>query len=271
MSRYLLGCTGWGYEDWRGGFYPPGTPAGDFLRRYSRVFRITEVDSAYYQAPSREQVARWAEATPDEFLFTVKFPGDVTHKAALRGVEGQVDSFLASLAPLKVRGKLGPLLLQLPASFRRDKDAGALEAFLQELPADVDVAVELRHRSWWVPETYKLLESRGAALVWSVTEYGRTPPVVTADWLYLRLIGDRALTKFDRVQRDHTDEMRHWAARLQDEGAGAMRVYAFANNHFIGFAPGAVIRFAELLDVPKPDLSAAMRPLGQSSLGDLFR
>lgn len=267
-ERYLLGCTGWGYDDWRGGFYPPGTPPGEYLTRYARVFRLAEVDSSYYRAPSREQTARWAMQTPPAFTFAPKAPGDITHHARLRDAEDATDAFLASLAPLRTTGKLGPVVLQFPASFRRDRDGNgeALERYLAALPADLALAVELRHRSWWTPETYRALASRNAALVWSVTETGRAPPVVTADFLYARMVGDRELTKFDRIQRDHSEELRWWVKRFEDEGASAYRVYGLVNNHFMGFAPQSVVILANMLGVQAPDLAAAMRAPGQRSL-----
>ena len=266
MTRYRLGCTGWGYDEWKGGFYPPGTPPGEYLRRYARVFDLAEVDSSYYQAPSRQLAERWARETPDGFLFTPKLPGRVTHEAKLRGVEDALASFLSSLAPLRVAGKLGPCVASFPPSFRREEDADAFEAFLRWWPDDQPLVVELRNRSWWHPATYAVLEAKRVPLAWSVTEYGRAPPVVTADSLYVRLIGDRALTRFDRIQRDQSDEMRYWKARLEDEGQSARDALILLNNHFMGHAPTTAYRMAELLGLPPPDLSRALRPVGQSSL-----
>lgn len=272
VSRYRIGCTGWGYDDWKGGFYPPGVEPKDYLRRYAKVFSVTEVDSSYYQAPGAQQTQRWAEATPPHFEFSAKFPGDITHRAALRDVDDKVDAFLVGLAPLRRAGKLGPLVLQLPHSFRRDKpgNADALEAFLARFPRDQPLAVELRHESWWATETYRALEAAGATLVWSYHEHGRAPPVRTSDTVYARLIGDRELTRFDRVQRDHTEEMRYWRDRFEDEGLGARRIYAFVNNHLMGFAPSTAARLAEILGEPEIDLKAAMRESGQRSLLDGF-
>lgn len=268
MARVLVGCTGWGYEEWRGGFYPPGTPAGEFLERYARVFRLAEIDSTYYREPSREQAKRWADATPPRFLFTPKVPGRITHDAALRGVEDAFLQFLGALAPLREAGKLGPLVLQLPATFTQEKDAQALHDFLAAAPRDARLAVELRHASWWRPETYRLLESHKAALVWSENQYASAPPVVTADFVYLRLIGDRALTEFDRVQRDKRPEMEAWAARLREHAADVPQALVLLNNHFMGFAPQTAAIFSEILGLPPPDLAAAARSGGQRSLGD---
>lgn len=266
----FLGCTGWGYDEWTGPFYPAGTPAGERLRRYARVFRLVEVDSSYYRAPTREQAARWAVQTPDGFLFTLKFPGDVTHKASLRDADDLVDAFLAALAPLRVAGKLGPLVLQLPASFRRDRDEAALHAFLAAWPRGQRLAVELRDASWWVPATYRALREAGAALVWSVTDAGRTPDVVTGDFLYLRFVGDRALARFGEVQRDASAEMARWRERFEEHAAQVDRAYVLLNNHLEGHAPASARRLAHLWRLPLPDLAAARRLPGQASLADGF-
>lgn len=268
MQRLLVGCTGWGYDDWRGGFYPPGTPPAEYLERYARVFRLAEVDSTYYRAPGREQAARWAQATPGGFTFTPKVPGAITHEAALRGAEGAFAAFVAALEPLRQAGKLGPLVLQMPPSFAADKDADALRAFLAQVPSGVRVAVELRNASWWRPETYRMLEAAGATLVWSENQYAPTPPVLTSDAAYVRLIGDRSIETFGRIQVDKRDQLAAWARRVREEGAGAREVFVLLNNHFMGFAPATAAMMMEALELPPPDLSAAARTAGQRALLD---
>lgn len=81
MTTYHLSCAGWSYPDWRGTFYPQGAAEGDFLAAYARTFRFAEVSSAYYGTPRRDIVQRWASHTPDDFLFSVKFPEDITRHA----------------------------------------------------------------------------------------------------------------------------------------------------------------------------------------------
>ncbi len=202
MARYRVGCMGWAYDDWVGPFYSPGTPPSEYLERYSRVFSLTEVDSSFYRAPTPFLTRRWASVTPDSFSFTPKFPREITHDPLGDDWSAKVASFLSALAPLRSAGKLGPLVAQFPPSFRRPSGASRLERLLAEIPTDFRLAVELRHNSWWAEETFHLLESRGAALVWSVFP-GVSPPYrITSDFLYSRFVGDRALTTFDHLQRD---------------------------------------------------------------------
>ena len=267
MGRYWVGCSGWAYDDWVGPFYPAGTPPGDFLRCYARVFRTVEVDSSFYRAPTPFLVRRWAERTPDGFRFALKVPRDVTHETARPAVHEVLDPFLSNLEPLRSRGKLGPVVLQFPPSFRAGTGRARLELLLEAVPREYSLAVELRHSSWWTEDTRLLLEHRGAALVWSVVPETRPPPWVTGDFLYARFIGDRALTRFDRIQRDARPEIVTMKRLFENEGRPVDSVFAFANNHFMGFGPGTAAVIAEVLGEPLPDLSAVGRPPGQSRLG----
>ena len=267
MGRFWLGCSGWAYDDWVGPFYPEGTPPGEFLARYARVFRAVEVDSSFYRAPSMPLVRRWARAVPTDFRFALKVPREVTHRSGEAAGPGALPGFLEALAPLRAEGKLGALVLQYPASFRARETARLAET-LAAIPAEIPLAVELRHDSWWLPETRRRLEERRAALVWSVVPGVHPPPWVTGDFLYARFVGDRALQRFDRVQRDGRPDLEAMRDRFDGDGRIATTVFAFSNNHFMGFGPGTTALFAEILGEPIPDLSAARRSPGQTRLGD---
>ena len=265
VGRYWLGCSGWAYEDWVGPFYPPGAPAGEFLTRYARVFPTVEVDSSFYRPPSPFLIHRWADRTPDSFRFALKVPRAVTHEPGPESA-AVLDGFLRSLDPLRDSGKLGPLLLQFPPSFRRPKGAGTLERLLRAIPSPTPLAVELRHRSWWVDATREALAARRAVLVWSIVPETAPPPWVTGDFLYARFIGDRALTKFDRIQRDDRGAFAAMRQRFDDEGRDIPTIYGFSNNHFMGFGPGTAVALAQALGEPTPELAAAARTAGQRTL-----
>jgi len=269
MSRYWLGCSGWSYDDWVGPFYPRGTSPSEFLERYARVFRTVEVDSSFYRPPPPTMIRRWAERTPPGFRFSLKIPRGVTHASEADSTPEVLASFLASLAPLAEAGKLGPVVLQFPRSFRRERHAPRLSALLESVPRRFALAVELRHDSWWVATTRTELEARGAALVWSVVPGTQPPAWRTADHAYARFIGDRALERFDRVQRDGRAALEAMRTRFDEEGLTASAVYAYSNNHFMGFAPATVVELAGLLHEPLPSLSRAAGRDGQATLDDI--
>ena len=266
MSRYWLGCCGWAYDDWVGPFYPPGTPLGEFLERYGRVFRTVEVDASFYRAPSPAQIDRWVERTPGGFRFSLKVPRTVTHDPPSGSGTDLLEEFVRSVAPVRDAGKLGAVVLQFPPSFRRPRDADRFDALLGAVDRSVPLAVELRHGSWWVPETRRALEERRASLVWSVSPATDPPAWVTGEFVYCRFVGDRALQRFDRVQRDGRPDLERMGRRFVEDTAGASEVFAYSNNHFMGFGPETVVELARTLGEPVPDLGRAMRSPGQNSL-----
>ena len=73
----------------------------------------------------------------------------------------------------------------------------------------------------------------------------QTPPAVTSDFIYLRLIGDRRLNEnqFGKIQIDRTEEIRNWANKMkevkQNERDVKIAIVA-ANNHYGGYGPGTV-------------------------------
>ena len=266
MPRHWVGCSGWSYDDWRGPFYPADAPAGELLARYARVFDVVEVDSSFYRPPSPFLIRRWAAETPPGFRFTLKLPRDVTHRPTAESPT-ILARFLESLEPLRSAGKLGPLVAQFPPGFHQTPGRDRLVRLLEEIPPGFRVAVELRHRSWWQPETVRLLADRGAALVWSIFPNVAPPAVATTDFLYARFVGDRALERFDRIQRDRRPEMEGMVRRFREEGASALEIYALVNNHFMGFGPGTAQILREVLGLPPLDLTAAQRSPGQTTLG----
>jgi uncharacterized protein YecE (DUF72 family) len=227
-----------------GPFYPPGTQPSSFLRVYSTVFDTVEVDSSFYRVPSPSMVAAWRRSTPDDFLFTAKLPKRITHELRLRRVEEPLERFYSSFRELGP--KLGAVVVQLPPSFKHDSDLAALEAFLGLVTDSYRHAVEFRHRSWFREDVYSLLEAYNVGLAWAETQYLKPPSRLTADIIYLRMVGDRSIREFSEVQRDRSEEMMGWLGRIRAAGGEVSRAYVFFNNHYAGFGPGSVNEFRRL-------------------------
>ncbi len=147
---YGLGCPLWALADWEGGLYRAGSPPGDYLRQYASVFNAVEGNTTFYATPSPATVAKWMGQVPADFRFCFKFPRTVTHDLRLRDCGFQVREFLDRLRPL--REQLGPLMVQLPASFGA-ASLPTLYAFLESLPHDFRYAVELRQRRFFEDDT----------------------------------------------------------------------------------------------------------------------
>ncbi|MCI4317654.1 MAG: DUF72 domain-containing protein, partial [Thermoplasmata archaeon] len=214
---------------------------------------------------------RWVDSTPASFTFSMKLPQELTHKPTDEPVPAIVDRFLSGVAPIRRAGRLGPLVAQFPPSFRKEKGWARFESILQAIRPEYRLAVELRHASWFVPETLARLQERGAALVWSVVPGARAPTVITGDFVYVRFVGDRALTQFDHLQRDGRAEMEAMRDRLRREGMTEREIFVLLNNHYMGFAPGTVRELQDVFGLPLADLGAARRDRGQATLGSFDR
>jgi len=236
-----IGCSGWNYAHWRHGvFYPERCPARLWLEFYARWFDTVEVNATFYRLPTVKAVQGWVDQTPDGFVFTVKGSRYLTHVKRLRDLGDGLERFYERLEPLVRSPKLGPVLWQLPPTFRRDDER--LADALGRLPAGRH-CFEFRHASWFAEDVYALLREHGAALV-----IGDRPEVhafqtheLTADWAFVRF---HAGTRGRRGNYSEA-ELRDWAQRLL--GWPVRQAFAYFNNDWEGFAPRNALRLRELL------------------------
>lgn len=198
-------------------------------------------------------VKNWYNRTPDDFRFTAKLPKVITHDNRLSDFdEGQLSQFFESVSELKE--KLLALLIQLPPSINIVEGLNALRNILPYLDKGFRYAVEVRHRSWFQDLAYNFFRNNQMCLVWSQLRDIHTPPIVTTDFVYVRLIGDRSIQEkdFGQIQIDRITEMKKVARNLQDDtNRGNMSGVKFsivaANNHYAGFGPGTVNIFRQLI------------------------
>lgn len=260
--RIRIGVIGWNYPEWRGSVYDEKAKPAEFLAQYAQRFPIVEAASAFYGMPKTASVARWASDTPEGFQVALKIPEWILKKKTHDpDLPRALDVLLEHLAPLRDAGKLAALVAQFPPSYGFGRRADDLRAFLAALPPGSPWAIELRHASWWRPETYRMLEDAGATLAWSALAEGfRTPPVVTSHALYLRLFGDRELAPpFGRKRRDARSELAIWAERIEAAAPQVERIDVLVSKYLEGYAPGTADALAEMLGVPLLPADAAPR------------
>ncbi|MBI6909904.1 DUF72 domain-containing protein [Pseudomonas palleroniana] len=237
MAAIHIGISGWRYKPWRGDFYPEGLTQKRELQFASRAVNSIEINGSFYALQTPKRYAEWYAQTPDDFQFSVKAPRYITHILRLREVHKAMANFFAS-GVLELKEKLGPILWQFPPSFQFDPPL--FEAFLAELPTDTQQAaalarqheprlngkasmqphgkralrhaVEIRHKSFAVPEFVQMLATHGVALVVADTA-GKWPYLedVTANFLYLRLHGDKKL-----YASGYSEEaLKRWGDRIE--------------------------------------------------------
>lgn len=254
MAMIRIGISGWRYAPWRGPFYPPGLPQRAELEYASRRFPTIEINGSFYSLQRPESYAQWHAQTPAGFLFSVKGGRYITHMLRLRGIEEPLANFFAS-GVFNLREKLGPILWQLPPNFKYDRER--LAHFFRLLPRDTDHAcslarrrsawmkgrvrlavdahrplrhaVEVRHESFLDRSFIDLLREQRIALVIAETA-GKWPMAqdVTADFIYMRLHGDKELYRSGYSDR----ALSRWARRIHawHEGSKPRDVYCYFDN-----------------------------------------
>jgi uncharacterized protein YecE (DUF72 family) len=235
FGEVRVGISGWRYKPWRGVFYPKALPQRRELEYAAGIFGSVEINGTFYSLQRPESFARWADATPDDFVFAVKGSRYITHMLRLTKIRKPLANFFAS-GVLRLGPKLGPILWQFPPQFRFNPEK--IEAFVKLLPRDTSearalarrhdkrvsgrswlriddnrplrYAMEIRHPSFVSPEFTKLLRRYNVALVCADAVSWPRLMDVTSDFVYCRLHGSEELyaSGYDGKSLDE------WAARV---------------------------------------------------------
>ena len=250
-ANIRLGTQGWNYDAWVGPLYPEGTRPADFLSVYGRAFQTVEVDSTFYAIPPATTFRSWADRTPEDFVFALKLPQEITHEKRLRGVEGATSLFLESARELG--GKLGPILIQLGPDFA-PVELPALANFLPKLPRDLRFAVEFRQKGWIHDGILALLAEHNVALALTDARWIPRKQMMalaerpTADFMYIRWMGaNREIVDYSRIQIDRLSELESWASVISAASARNVDVFGYINNHFAGHSPASARELMALL------------------------
>lgn len=218
-GQIRIGISGWRYAPWRGVFYPPKLPQRQELEFASSKLTSLEINGTFYSMQRPTSFQSWHDATPADFKFSVKGPRYITHIQRLREVEAPLSNFLAS-GVLLLREKLGPFLWQFPPSLKLDMEK--MENFLKMLPHDVSAAkylasnhdawmkkrvafedaddhhnlrhaIEIRNKSFAVPEFLELLRKYDIAIVYADSVEWPKITDITSDFVYCRMHGSEVL------------------------------------------------------------------------------
>jgi uncharacterized protein YecE (DUF72 family) len=244
VKNLYLGTQGWSYPSWVGSFYPDGARNGAWLDAYATQFNTVELDTTFYAVPRVSTISGWRERTPDDFRFASKFPQTITHEKQLADCREETTAFLNAMSGLT--DKLGPLLLQMPPAFGANQ-LDRLATYLQELPAGLQYAVEVRHRTWLakeaLPKLLALLDKHNTALC--LVQHAWMPRLdeVTAPFTYIRWLGRRADIPdddFSHVRINRNAQLDSWAAQITRYLSAGVIVYGYFNNHYQGHSPASV-------------------------------
>lgn len=225
MAELRVGTSGYAYKPWKGNFYPEKLPDKEMLSYYAQQFRTVEINHSFYRMPIESMVSKWGAQVPAGFQFAMKLNQKITHIQKLRGAEANLKQFLQVSSVLQQENKLGPILVQLPPSFKAEP--AVLDEFLSLRPPAFRFAFEVRHASWHTPETYALLQRHGTALVMAETDKEAAPEAITTNFMYLRL----------RKEDYSAAELAAWRKRIAAWLAQGLDVFAYLKHEDAGKGP----------------------------------
>ena len=227
-SGFHVGCSGWVYRHWKGGFYPVELPQKRWFEHYASDFDTVEINASFYRVPLVSTFNGWREKAPPGFRYAVKANRFLTHMKKLLDCETPLAEFI-DLAR-RLGPTLGPILYQLPPSLH--KDPGRLETFLKRLPSDLEHVVEFRHNSWYDEDVRALLDVHGAGFVTHDLVGLVSPRWASGRTAYVRFHGTGG-----KYHGRYSDEaMGEWADWLVEQRAAGRSAWAYFNNDIGGDA-----------------------------------
>ena len=153
-----------------------------------------EINSTYYGMQKPATFAKWRDATPDGFMFSLKASRYATNRRVLAEAGDSIARFVDS-GIVELGEKLGPIVWQFAPAKRFDPED--FEAFLSLLPEKVDGrplrhVVDVRHQSFMTPAFLAL--ARRYRVASTFTDSGDYPSFAdpTADFIYARLMRSAA-------------------------------------------------------------------------------
>lgn len=239
-NHFLIGTSGWSYEDWAQNFYPQDCPKTQWLEYYSSQFNTVELNATFYHNFSPKVFANWHDRTPRNFHFVVKISRYITHRKYLQDIQESIQIAENSVAPLQ--DKLSLFLLQLPP--RMPYHPERLYQALSTFSDPSKVVVEFRNSLWLTEEVKTILQEFKAIFCNLDSPTLQVTDWVTAKTAYLRLHGHKAMYNYNYTR----PQLKKIAANMKQlTKQGAKKVFVFFNNDYHANAPHNAMALKEIL------------------------
>lgn len=249
-GKIRVGIGGWTFKPWRGAFYPKGLRQADELEYAASRVGAIEINGTYYRLQKPESFAKWREAVPTGFQFTLKASRYCTNRKDLREAEQGIARF-CDQGIAELGDKLGPIFWQFMGTKRFDADE--IDDFLSMLPkqwAGVKLrhALDVRHESFRCPEFVALMRKHKAAIVCTDSDSYPQFADQTADFAYARLMRSREDIETGYAAGEigrWAETAGAWQSGKQPDGldyAGKPKKIAADRDAYVFFISGAKVR-----------------------------
>ena len=225
-SHVHIGTSGFSFNHWKDNFYPKGLSTKEWLHYYAKTFSTVELNTTFYRLPSESTVKNWQSQVPDNFLFSIKASRYITHQKRLHDCKESLHFFYERNDFLT---KTGPILFQLPPSFKINKER--LLEFIKNLKKSHLHVFEFRHDSWFTDEIYDILNAHHIALCITDLNGKLSPEELTTDFTYIRLHGPQ------KAYQDSYSppQLKEWKRKMEKWALKAS-IFCYFDNDEKGYA-----------------------------------
>jgi len=260
-GQIYIGIAGWSYPDWKGIVYTSSKI--DQLEYISRFVDCLEINGTFYRPPFEKTTKLWLEKTakrPD-FFFTAKLHRSFTH-------EGKIDAeivkyFHKGFEPFLEAGKLRHLLIQFRYDFDdTSRNRQHLTKIVRSFSDVFSLAVEVRHKSWQMPDALEFLEGLGVSVcnldyptTWNSFDMQQC---TIGENGYFRMHGRNAEKWFSKAGRDETynyyyneKELAQIKLRIDELAKAFKTLTVITNNHYRGAELANALELKALITAQK--------------------
>ena len=243
-GQIYIGIAGWSYPDWKGIVYTSSKI--NQLEYVSGFVDCLEINSTFYRPPFEKTTKSWLEKTSKrpEFFFTAKLHRSFTH-------EGKIDAeiikyFHKAFEPFLEAGKLKHLLIQFRYDFAdTNLNRQHLSKIVENFSDAFSLVVEVRHKSWQMPDALDFLGQLGVAVcnldyptTWNSFDMQQCNVGKNG---YFRMHGRNVEKWFSKAGRDETydyyyneDELTQIKQRVDELAKAFETLTVITNNHYRG-------------------------------------
>lgn len=233
--QFYVGCAKWGRKEWVNMIYPPKVKEANFLDEYVKHFNSIELNAVFYSIPKADLIRKWKDKADGNakkgFLFCPKFSRTISHIKRLKDADLATDQYLSSI--YEFGEYLGPCFLQLGDNFS-PTNFDILESYLEKLPKDLKVFLEVRHQNWFADpisrkQLFEMINrvGKGAILTDASGRRDCLHMELTIPEVFIRFVGNglaHQASDFARVD--------DWVLRLKGWlDKGLEKVYFFLHQH----------------------------------------
>lgn len=185
-NQVLIGCSSFNNRFWKGIFYPDTLSYSKWFEFYCQYFSTYEFNGSFYRFPTIRIFENWYKKTPENFIFSVKAPKEITHLKKFVDCKERISEFY-NVCKTGFREKLGCVLFQFPPSYHFSTEK--LQNIIDNLDLEFKNVIEFRHESWWNEEVWTAFRVHN--ITFCSVSHPQLPNTIFTDFplIYIRLHG----------------------------------------------------------------------------------